>query len=181
MVILLVFGLVNLTVPHAPDVLTVYALNGAVLTLLFRAPQRVLLTVGLVVGFGADLASTSGTVSDFTPAPESTRFSWLATGVAVQSFGHTVLGCWALRAGLLTDEQHVPAIRKHFVVTGIAMIALWVWALSLSDTPSCRPSPTSAGSCCCRARTGFAPRCRHCSATAAWRSQATSPTRSSGS
>ncbi|QRP47090.1 DUF418 domain-containing protein [Amycolatopsis sp. FDAARGOS 1241] len=56
----------------------------------------------------------------------------MATGAAVQSFGHTVLGCWALRAGLLTAERHVPAIRKLFAVTGIATIALWAWTLSLS-------------------------------------------------
>ncbi|QRP47089.1 hypothetical protein [Amycolatopsis sp. FDAARGOS 1241] len=62
--LLLVFGLVNLTVLHAPDVLTVYALNGAVLALFFRAPQRVLLAVGLVVGLGADLATTGVALAD---------------------------------------------------------------------------------------------------------------------
>lgn len=131
--ILLAFGLLNLTVLHAPDVLTVYALNGAVLALLFRAPQRVLLAIGLVTGLVADLATTGVAVADHYAGAGIGQVPWLEAGVAVQSFGHTVLGCWALRAGLLTAERYVPAIRKLFAVTGIATIALWAWTLSLSD------------------------------------------------
>ncbi|MEU4669721.1 DUF418 domain-containing protein [Amycolatopsis sp. NPDC023774] len=133
MAILLVFGLANLVLLRAPDVLAVYALNGAVLALLFRAPQRILLTVGLVVALAGNLGTTAIALANHYGGAGIGQNSWLAAGVVVQSFGHTVLGCWAFRAGLLTDDARVPAVRKLFAVTGVATIALWAWTLSLTD------------------------------------------------
>ncbi|WIX83626.1 DUF418 domain-containing protein [Amycolatopsis carbonis] len=133
MAILLVFGLANAFLLHAPDVLTLYAINGALLALLFRAPQGVLLTIGLVVGLGGDLGTTTVALTDHYAGTGMGQMSWLASAVAVQSFGHTVLGCWALRAGLLTDERRLPVVRALFAATAVGTVALWAWTLSLTD------------------------------------------------
>lgn len=134
MAILLAFGALNLFLLHAPDVLMVYAVNGALLGLFFRAPQWVLLIVGLVIACGGNLASVLVAVVNHYAGTGIGPVSMLAALVAVQSLGHTLLGCWAFRAGLLTDERRIPTVRVLFVVAGVGTVALWAWGLSLTDT-----------------------------------------------
>jgi uncharacterized protein len=134
MAILCAFGLVNLLLLHAPDVLAVYAFNGVVLALFFRAPQWVLLTVGLVIGLGCDLGTVAVAVADHYAGAGVGQVPWLAIGVAFQSLGHTLLGCWAFRAGMLTDERRVLLVRKLFVVTATGTFLLWSWSLAITDS-----------------------------------------------
>jgi uncharacterized protein len=133
MAVLLAFGAINLFLLHAPDVLIVYALNGTVLALFFRAPQWALLVVGLVVACGGNLGSVLVALGDHQAGTDSGLVPMLAAWVAAQSLGHTLLGCWAFRAGLLTDERRIPVVRVLFAAAAVGTVALWVWELSLTD------------------------------------------------
>jgi uncharacterized protein len=133
MAILLVVGAINLLVLHAPDVLIVYAINGTLLALFFRAPQWVLLIVGLVIACGGDLGSVLVAVVDHYAGTGIGTVPVLTGWVAAQSLGHTLLGCWAFREGLLTDERRIPAVRVLFAVSAVGTVALWAWGLSLTD------------------------------------------------
>jgi uncharacterized protein len=134
MAILLAFGAINLFLLHAPDVLMVYAVNGTLLALFFRAPQWVLLIVGLVIACGGNLGSVLVAVVNHHAGTSIGMVPMLAAWVAVQSLGHTLLGCWAFRAGLLTDERRIPAVRALFAVATVGTVALWACGLSLTDT-----------------------------------------------
>jgi uncharacterized protein len=134
MAILLAFGAINLFLLHAPDVLMVYAVNGTLLALFFRAPQWVLLTVGLVIACGGNLGSVLVAVVNHHAGTSIGMAPVLAAWVAVQSLGQTLLGFWAFRAGLLTDERRIPAVRVLFAVATVGTVALWAYVLSLTDT-----------------------------------------------
>ncbi|MCI2422980.1 DUF418 domain-containing protein [Saccharopolyspora sp. K220] len=134
MAVLVAFGAVNLILLHAPDVLIFYAVNGTLLALFFRTPQWVLLIIGLVVACGGNLASVLVAVINHHAATGIEMVPVLSAWVVAQSLGHTFLGCWAFRAGLLTDERRIPAVRVLFAVAAVGTVALWAWALSLSNT-----------------------------------------------
>jgi uncharacterized protein len=133
MAVLLVFGAINAFLLHAPDVLIVYAVNGILLALFFRAPQWVLLVVGLVIACGGNLGALLVAVVDDQSGTATGMAPMLVAWVAAQSLGHTLLGCWAFRAGLLTDEHRIPAVRILFAAAAVGTIALWVWELTLTD------------------------------------------------